>query len=228
MTAGVRSQETGVRSLPRFTWSRAASRSPFCCWSLYSRSAIRDPARNATHGVAGGPRSTIAFTLIELLTVLAIIMVLAGLIVAGSKYAMTKAGRSRAEAEIAAMENALENYKNDYGVYPPSTTTRFTSPVWGAAGSAEIKNSNALYAALTGGTKVYMTFKPNQIIKDPTLSIYYIVDPFGSPYNYYCVSGGTGQKNPVTFDLWPYGPDGMHGNNGTVDYELDNITNWKQ
>ena len=147
------------------------------------------------------PRFMLGFTLIELMTVLAIIMILAGLIVAGAKYAMTKAGRSRAEAEIAAMENALENYKNDYGVYPPSTTTRFQVAA-GPAGLAEINNSVALYAALAGGTKVYMTFKPNQIHLDAANKPY-IVDPFGSPYNYYCTQPvAANQQNQATFDLW--------------------------
>jgi type II secretory pathway pseudopilin PulG len=175
----------------------------------------------------GGSLGEGGFNLIELMTVLAIIMILAGLIVGGAKYAMTKAGRSRAEAEIAAMENALENYKNDYGVYPPSTTTRFQVAA-GPAGLAEINNSVALYAALAGGTKVYMTFKPNQIHLDAANKPY-IVDPFGSPYNYYCTQPvAANQQNQATFDLWSYGPDGMQGTSGTVNYDIDNITNWKQ
>jgi prepilin-type N-terminal cleavage/methylation domain-containing protein len=59
-----------------------------------------------------------AFTLIELLIVMAIIIVLAGLILATSSYVSKKGQRSRAEAEIAAISAALENYKADNGVYP--------------------------------------------------------------------------------------------------------------
>src|SRR5205814_2897013 len=64
------------------------------------------------------------FTLIELLVVMAIIVVLAGLILATSNYVQKKGYRSRAEAEIAAISAALENYKADNGVYPsdPSST----------------------------------------------------------------------------------------------------------
>ncbi len=64
------------------------------------------------------------FTLIEMLVVLVIIMVLAGIIVGAAKYARTKAARSRAQAEIAAIETALESYKSDYGAYPILRTER--------------------------------------------------------------------------------------------------------
>ena len=52
-----------------------------------------------------------AFTIVEVLIVIAIILVLAGLILATSGYVQTKGKRSRAEAEIAAISTALENYK---------------------------------------------------------------------------------------------------------------------
>ena len=59
-----------------------------------------------------------AFTVVELLVVMSIILVLAGLILATSSYVHNKGARSRAEAEIAAMSAALENYKADNGIYP--------------------------------------------------------------------------------------------------------------
>ncbi len=58
------------------------------------------------------------FTLIELLVVMAIIIVLAGLVLSISTFVQNKGGRSRAEAEIAAMSAALESYKADNGIYP--------------------------------------------------------------------------------------------------------------
>jgi prepilin-type N-terminal cleavage/methylation domain-containing protein len=64
-----------------------------------------------------------AFTLIELVIVMAIILVLAGLILATSNYVQKKGYRSRAEAEIAAISAALENYKADNGVYPRDANT---------------------------------------------------------------------------------------------------------
>ena len=64
-----------------------------------------------------------AFTILELLIVISIIIVLAGLILATSGYVQKKGARSRTEAEIAAMSAALENYKADNGIYPTSPET---------------------------------------------------------------------------------------------------------
>src|SRR6478752_64127 len=61
-----------------------------------------------------------AFTVIEVLLVLAIIALLTGLILATGSYVYRKGTRSRAEAEIAAISAALENYRADNGSYPSS------------------------------------------------------------------------------------------------------------
>src|SRR5947207_9622114 len=70
----------------------------------------------------GEPRCN-AFTLIELVLVVGIIIVLAGLVLTTVGYARKKGARARAETEIAAMSAACENYKADNGVYPRSSTT---------------------------------------------------------------------------------------------------------
>src|SRR5688572_32028395 len=64
-----------------------------------------------------------AFTVVELLVVMTIILVLAGLILATSGYVQQKGARSRAQAEIAAMSAALENYRADNGIYPQTAAT---------------------------------------------------------------------------------------------------------
>ena len=65
-----------------------------------------------------------AFTILELLVVITIIIVLAGLILATVGYVQKKGARSRAEAEIAAMSAALESYKADNGIYPTDAKKR--------------------------------------------------------------------------------------------------------
>src|SRR3979411_2796000 len=66
-------------------------------------------------------RTPSAFTVAELLIVIASILVLTGLILATSGYVQKKGARSRAEAEIAAISAALENYRSDNGIYPIDT-----------------------------------------------------------------------------------------------------------
>ena len=70
----------------------------------------------------GEPRYN-AFTLIELILVVGIIIVLAGLVLSTVGYARKKGARARAETEIVAISAACENYKADNGIYPRSSTT---------------------------------------------------------------------------------------------------------
>jgi len=159
------------------------------------------------------------FTLIEILVVIVILTILAGIVVGAAKYAMTKAARSRAQAEIATMENALENYKSDNGVYPITAAGRPTT-----GNPLGYANSYVLYTALVGGPgqpKTYMTFKPNQI-QAVSLTQTNILDPFGHLYSYYCTQPlQNDQVNTTSFDLWSYGPSGTNG-------DPSMITNWKQ
>lgn len=163
----------------------------------------------------GRQKAEAGFTLIEVMVVIVIIMILAGIVVGAAKYAQMKGARSRAQAEIAMMETALENYKNDNGIYPITPPGRPPD-----AGAPTYANSPVLYAALTN--KAYMTLKPNQIMTKGSVS--YIVDPFGSPYSYYCPQHPQpDQTNSVSFDLWSYGP-----NNKNDEGTNDDIANWKQ
>ena len=61
------------------------------------------------------------FTILELIIVIAIIAILAGLILNTAGYIQKKGASSRAETEIAALTVALENYKADNGDYPHGT-----------------------------------------------------------------------------------------------------------
>jgi len=59
-----------------------------------------------------------AFTLIELLTVVAIIGVLASLVLMTSGFIQKKAAASRSENEIQALSTGAERYKTDNAIYP--------------------------------------------------------------------------------------------------------------
>src|SRR6266481_2647437 len=74
-------------------------------------------------GSCRGDRRYNAFTLIELILVVGIIIVLAGLVLSTVGYARKKGARARAETEIAAMSAACENYKADNGIYPRGQST---------------------------------------------------------------------------------------------------------
>jgi type II secretory pathway pseudopilin PulG len=165
-------------------------------------------------------RGTAAFTIIELLVVISIIIILAGLILSTVGYVQKKGARSRAEAEIAAISAALENYKADNGIYPNGADTDAVDPTkdldnTSTAGATKYgKASLLLYKALSGDAdadanrvpeqKSYFSFKPKML--EPwggSGSVTAICDPFGYSYGYSTMkaSGGTSGYNP-TFDLW--------------------------
>lgn len=159
-----------------------------------------------------------AFTLIELLIVMAIAIVLAGLILATANYVQKKGYRSRAEAEIAAISAALENYKADNGVYPRTAETNALMPnkMGDPSAASYTSASLALYKLISGDadnsndrsaeSKSYFTFKPNQLSPtDQTAKVLLIRDPFGNSYGYSTVKAsapaGSDGYNP-TFDFW--------------------------
>jgi prepilin-type N-terminal cleavage/methylation domain-containing protein len=61
-----------------------------------------------------------AFTLVELLTALAIVAILIGLLMPALGEVRKYAGNVRQKAQIGAIEIGLNLYKNDFGQYPPS------------------------------------------------------------------------------------------------------------
>ena len=63
------------------------------------------------------------FTLVELLVVIVIIAVLAALIVPAVFQARVTAKNAVIKAEIDMLTMAIENYKNEYGSYPPGVST---------------------------------------------------------------------------------------------------------
>ena len=161
-------------------------------------------------------RYNTAFSLIELLVVIGVIIILAGLILSTVGYVQKKGARSRAETEIAAMSAACESYKADNGIYPRDATTTDTlnARVSGDPTSTSYQQASLyLYIQLSGtnadrtpitGARSYFAFKPNQLSpSDQAQPVQFIRDPFGNSYGYSTIiaAGGTGGYNP-TYDLW--------------------------
>jgi len=164
-----------------------------------------------------------AFTIVEMIIVLATILILAGLVLATSGYVRNKGKRSRAEVEIAAISVALENYKADNGIYPIDTVAGTTGaldartmlnptvPEYGAA-------SVFLYKQLSGDLignriptgKSYFTFPPRMLLpSNQNQTVTAIADPFGFSYGYSTANQSNPGKgyNP-TFDIWSTGGTG--------------------
>jgi len=128
------------------------------------------------------------FTLIELIIVMVIIGILAGVVVMNVGPRVEHAKRTRALAELKEMDTMLEAYHADSGLYP---TTQ-----------------QGLQALITQPTTPPLPrnwqgpYMKNR--RRPPL------DPWGNEYVYI----SPGNENPTSFDLYSYGADGRAGGTG--------------
>jgi len=154
------------------------------------------------------------FTLIEILTAMAIIAVLAAMTFGGMGYYQHKMKISRTEVLMASIERALEEYKADNGDYPDSPGT-----------------SRLLFDALYGdGTNVYLdTLNPSYTGNQRNVSDsapYHIVDAWGNEIRYRHDTDN--MANPrMDFDLNSRGPNGIGDYGSTsASAKADDINNW--
>lgn len=150
-----------------------------------------------------------AFTLIEMITVIAVIVVLAGLVISVAGYVQNKGAREKALTQIKNLELQCGAYKTDNGTFPRNEDTDLLdarihlSPISGSSGPLYQNASRYLYSCLSGdfdpprkpdnqpeaGERVYYAFKRDELsfAKDGTgaiQSINYIQDPFGNCFGY--------------------------------------------
>ena len=179
-----------------------------------------------------------AYTLLELLVVMAVIVVLLGLVLGTARYSRGKAKETAAKSQLHQISVALELYRNDYGQYPitPSNAPRLQNTSHLLDGGTT-NNADALYTLLTGYSTAngppnapdisdgyYPELKPKQI--HCVDNHYYFVDPYGNVWGYFnttnAVQGWTSnQFNPHSYDLWSFGADPSDPVNSP-------ITNWRQ
>ena len=171
----------------------AAARDRHSRFVIDSSFVIRLPRRNRAKAGHSSFSARSAFTLIELVVVVGIILILAGLVLSTAGYARKKGARVRAETEIAAMSAACESYKADNGIYPRDSNSdglaAMTNPNYPSSSppdpipsptpgydpnTTSYKNASfSLYAQLSGNTsgdrttfnqKAYFEFKPNMLL----------------------------------------------------------------
>jgi general secretion pathway protein G len=171
------------------------------------------------------------FTLIELMAVITIIVILAGLVVGGMSFVSERQAKEKAKVQIALISKALEEYKLDFGAYPPTTNRSGTFTT--AAGTT---TSSILFDYLYLDSDRDGAFPPNDTDQkiyipemDPAtskqgwttgnaLKTTLVTDPWGNQYCYRTavgapVANGAAPSNGATmnpdFDLWSMGKDGQ-------------------
>ena len=102
------------------------------------------------------PASKRAFTLIELLTVIAIIAILAAIIIPTVGGARNSAIRAKTKAQFGQWAAAMELYRQEYGFYPAITsggkvdTTKFAPELSGRTLAGTSVNENTAYGNRKG------------------------------------------------------------------------------
>jgi general secretion pathway protein G len=140
------------------------------------------------------------FTMIELLTVIAIIAILAGMLLPALNRARQQAWETTARTMISSLEAALANYMTDYGDYPQDDTGTCESCI------------NLIDKIETGD---YASFRSDD--KDGSGNL---LDPWGAAYCYRYQTGTVqGASYGLKYNIWSKGND--------TSVTTDDITNWR-
>jgi prepilin-type N-terminal cleavage/methylation domain-containing protein len=127
-----------------------------------------------------------AFTLIELLAVITIIGILAGLTLGAAGAVRRHGATSTAKAEVAALQAACDRYYADYNLYPSNTSAApsAVNPTnYTAAG--QVLFTNLLGSAnLTAAPTSKRYFEPKPAMVFTNTSPNYFIDPWGYAYGY--------------------------------------------
>jgi general secretion pathway protein G len=128
------------------------------------------------------------FTLIEIMAVVLIMGLLAGIVGTVVVGQIDQARSQTARAQIKQLESALTFYQMDNGRFPTSDQG-LLALVEKPSGAPEARN-----------------YRPGGYLQGGAVP----VDPWSNPYQYVA----PGQHNPHAFDLWTYGSDGQAGGEG--------------
>ncbi len=194
-----------------------------------------------------------AFTLLELLAVMVIILVLAGITVPIVSSARTSAKKGVTSAQISQLELALKQFESDFGVYPPDIYTTADAVI--SLGGIDIPRDDNLDASskclvfflgseftfsstdFNGVYGPYIEFKKSQLtgtgvnFTDTGTGIAISgvngtseVFRYKDPFgSYYSYDSSLPSNNTASFDIYSWGAD-MIDDAGTD--TSDDITNW--
>ena len=139
-------------------------------------------------------QSRAAFTLIELLAVITIIGILAGLTLGAAGAVRRHGANSTAKAEVAALQAACDRYYADNNAYPIGSDNPATA-------SAPTGATN-LFTNLLGSVSLTIApigkryFEPKPAMVSTNRSPNHFIDPWGYAYGYNCTTNNDGTWNP--------------------------------
>ena len=192
-----------------------------------------------------------AFTLIELLTVIAIIGVLVALLFPAIKSALGKAEAAKAQQGVSGLATAYKAYYTEYGKWPATTTDPsgiMTTTNWMVALlRGEDKSATEGIITYNGNPRHirFLEMKTADLAIDPVNNLTNYVDPWKTAYQVlFDTSYSDTNRNPFVPPpiatvhegalIWSKGPDGQdssYANTGSpvgdgVGVNKDNIKSW--
>ena len=143
-----------------------------------------------------------AFTLLELLTVCALIALLGGIFLGAGRHAIESGRTARARVELAALGAALDNYQRLLGDYPQTDNgAHLLQSLIGRRGPRQ--------AAISVRCQIELARFTTAEARDPFTDLgAVLVDPWGRPYRYVYKVPLPGWRNS-SYVLYSLGPDGL-------------------
>lgn len=180
-----------------------------------------------------------AFSMVELMVVVGIMVILAGILIASLPGIQNRINRGKVEAFMAELEAGLSKYQLDNGIYPQNEPS-------GDRDKSGLEGASVLYKHLSGdfdlngevdfanNEKIYvqkLDYFTNRESREPRSSViggdYMVIDSYGNPIRYLCqppnLPKGTNRetRNP-TYDLWSI----TDADPSDPESEAKYITNW--
>ncbi|MCX7803618.1 MAG: type II secretion system protein GspG [Planctomycetota bacterium] len=199
--------EEPVRKPP--TVSGGPPRKPWLPRKFFDRLEAEHEARGTCSATATSRPAARGFTLVEMLVVIAIITILAGLVLAGVTAARRHAKEKAAESTIKRIELAATRYETDFGDYPDSGGM---DGVAGCENLLEALKSTAKSGPYIEGNEFRETDSNRNGRPE-------IADEWGRPFRYVHHKYYKVAPNKRTYRLFSVGADGKEDTD-------DDIRNW--
>jgi type II secretory pathway pseudopilin PulG len=161
------------------------------------------PCSAKAGGASRRVRCRRAFTLLETLSVILVLTVLAGIVVGQARLAKIRGEEARARAELGQIRNALESYRDAFGGYPPSNDEQ-GKETWVLTNiHAWAHAPTWCLAEDTDESYCLRNFLPGSEAQENSVAGFSGLDPWNNPYVYV----HDPEESPDVYLLYSAGPD---------------------